>query len=201
VAEVVPAVLPARVCDVPVLAATLADAFDGDPVWDWMVPPRARRGRLARVFGRILTYAVPRGRVFTTADRSAVAIWAPPGSWKLPLPAVVRSAPTMALAAGTRLPRLLGRLGEIERVHAAQPPDHWYLEFIGTASSARGRGVGAALMADALARFDQMGLPVYLESSNPRNLRFYRRHGFEVADELRFRSGPPQWTLWRHPPA
>jgi ribosomal protein S18 acetylase RimI-like enzyme len=93
------------------------------------------------------------------------------------------------------LPRLLGRLGEIERVHAAQPSDHWYLEFIGTASSARGRGVGAALMADALARFDQMGLPVYLESSNPGNLRFYRRHGFEVADELTFRSGPPQWTL------
>lgn len=55
---------------------------------------------------------------------------------------------------------------------------------------------GAALLADAV---DWLELPIYLESSNRRNLAFYRRAGVEVAEELTFRYGPPQWTLWRHP--
>jgi hypothetical protein len=38
-----------------------------------------------------------------------------------------------------------------------------------------------------------------LESSNHRNLPFYRRSGFRVAEVLEFRRGPRQWTLWGGP--
>lgn len=185
--------------DLAALSATLADAFDGDPVWDWLVPPRRHRVRLRRLFGQLLAYALPCGHVYTTGDRGAVAMWSPPGEWKLPTSAILRSAVPIAAAAGVRLPRLLRRLGEIERVHGEQPPRHWYLEYIGTSAAHQGRGHGSRLLADALGRFDAAGLPVYLESSNPRNLPFYRRHGFTVSGELTFRAGPPQWTLWRGP--
>jgi ribosomal protein S18 acetylase RimI-like enzyme len=185
--------------DAPALSETLADAFNGDPVWDWMLPPGSHRARLRRIFGRLLGYALPRGHVYATEDLTTVTMWSPPGEWKLPLSAVLRSAVPMARAAGVRLPRLLGRLNDIERVHATQPDPHWYLEFIGTARERQGHGAGAALLVDALDRFDALGLPTYLESSNPRNLPFYQRHGFTVTAELSFRSGPPQWTLWRDP--
>ncbi|MBT0770882.1 GNAT family N-acetyltransferase [Kineosporia sp. J2-2] len=181
--------------DLPALTVTLAEAFADDPVWSWMVPERGRHERLRRIFGALLAHALPRGQVTTTPDCRAVAMWSAPGQWKLPPASMVRAAPPMVRGAGVRLPRLLRRLDEIEKTHDRQPPRHWYLEFIGTAAGARGQGHGAALLAEAFARFD--GVPVYLESSNPRNLPFYRRHGFEVTGAVPVTSGPPQWMLWR----
>lgn len=178
------------------IAAILAAAFADDPVWSWMIPESRRGRRLAALFGVLAEHALIAGHAYLTADRRAVALWSPPNAWKLPTSAIVRAAPTVARSAGFRLPRLLHRLNDIEEHHARQPPQHWYLEFIATHPQAQGRGLGAALLADAIARLE---LPIYLESSNPRNLAFYRRAGFEGAEELTFKHGPPQWTLWRHP--
>nr|WP_269329063.1 GNAT family N-acetyltransferase [Kineosporia babensis] len=161
-----------------------------------MIPDRDRHRRLTRLFGALLGHALPRGQVRTTLDRQAVAVWSAPGQWQLPLPSVARAAPHLIRSAGPRLPRLLRRLGEIERTHHQQPPGHWYLEFIGTAAPVRGQGHGTALLGEAFGRFD--GAPVYLESSNPRNLPFYRRHGFEVTGQVPVTSGPPHWMMWRH---
>ena len=181
--------------DLPRLAATLAEAFQGDPVWTWLVPSLAGK---RRIFAALLRHAIPRGHVYTAhvytagVQGRAVAMWAPPGGWKLPVLAMVRAAMPMALATGWRLPRLLGRNTEIERLHERVPPQHWYLEFIASTE----RGLGTELMEHGLKTVTR-GLPVYLESSNPRNLSFYERHGFEVTGEPPMRSGPPQWTLWR----
>lgn len=181
--------------DLPALAVTLADAFAEDPLWTWMIPERNRHQRLTRVFGALLGHALPRGQVRTTPDRQGVAVWSAPGQWQLPLSSVARAAPQMIRGAGVRLPRLLRRMNEVERTHREQPPEHWYLEFIGTSAAVRGQGHGSALLKDGFGRFG--GVPVYLESSNARNLPFYRRHGFEVTGDLRVTSGPPQWTMWR----
>lgn len=179
------------------IAAVLAAAFADDPVWSWMIPESRRERRLTALFGALAERALVAGHAYVTADRRAVALWSPPNAWKLPASAIVRAAPTVARSAGLRLPRLLRRLNDIEKHHAEQPPRHWYLEFIATHPRAQGRGLGAALLADAVAR---LGFPIYLESSNPRNLPFYRRAGFEVAEELAFEHGPPQWTLWHRRP-
>ncbi len=48
----------------------------------------------------------------------------------------------------------------------------------------QGKGVGGALMRPVLEHCDAEGIPCYLESSKERNLPFYRRHGFEVVEEL-----------------
>lgn len=185
----------AAIDDLPALAATLADAFLDDPVWSWMLPERNRYIRLRRILGALLEPALPTGQVRTTAERDAVAVWSAPGQWQLPLPAVLRVAPPLIRGAGLRLPRVLRRTGEVERAHQQQPPEHWSLEFLGTAAAVRGRGIGAALLEEGLERL--AGTPVYLESSNARNLSFYQRHGFEVTGNVPVRSGPPQWTLWR----
>ena len=174
--------------DLPRLAATLAEAFTGDPVWTWMVPSRPGK---RRIFAALLRHAIPKGHVYTVDEGQAVAMWAPPGQWKLPASAMARAAAPMALATGWRLPRLLGRNTEIERLHEKVPAQHWYLEFIASTE----RGLGSVLMehgVDVVTR----GLPIYLESSNPRNLSFYKRHGFEVTGEPPMRCGPPQWTLF-----
>lgn len=47
---------------------------------------------------------------------------------------------------------------------------------------------------------NEEGLPAYLESSNPRNIAFYARHGFEVREEVECGKGAPVCTtMWREP--
>lgn len=176
--------------DLPTLAVTLAEAFEDDPVWNWMLPSFKSKQRL---FAALLRHAIPLGHVYTIPGLTAVTMWSPPNQWKLPVSAMARQALPVLRAAGTRLPRVLGRLGEIEKLHEQVPAEHWYLDFIGTAHKARGKGLGSALLEQGMGH----GLPVYLESSNPRNLSFYQRHGFKVTGEPPMKSGPAQWTLWR----
>ena len=90
----------------------------------------------------------------------------------------------------------LATLIQTQRRHPKE--DYYYLFTIGSMRSARGRGVGSALMREGLERCDREHMPAYLESSNVKNLAFYRKHGFEVVDELRLAmNGPTLWLMWR----
>jgi hypothetical protein len=51
-----------------------------------------------------------------------------------------------------------------------------------------------------LERCDRERLPAFLESSNPRNLPFYRRLGFEVTKTLPLPAGGPTIDLMRRAP-
>ena len=89
-------------------------------------------------------------------------------------------------------------LSTVEGLHPHEP--HWYLASLGTAVDQQGKGVGSALMRPVLADCDREGLPCYLESSKERNVPFYRRHGFEVVQEVPLgEHGPSIWTMWREP--
>ena len=73
-------------------------------------------------------------------------------------------------------------LSLVEAKHPHEP--HWYLASLGTAVDQQGKGMGGALMRPVLEHCDAEGIPCYLESSKERNLPFYRRHGFEVVEEV-----------------
>ncbi|TRV81948.1 GNAT family N-acetyltransferase [Streptomyces sp. 130] len=185
----------ATASDVPALAGVLASAYAEDPVWSWLMP-RDRDRRLRLLFTAHLARQVPAGRVWTDEDRTVAAVWAEPGAWKLPASYLLRNAGTLLRACRAQLPRTAGRLLALEHRHPARPA-HWYVEYIGTHADARGTGRGSAVLGGLLERADADGRPVFLESSNSRNLTFYRRHGFEVREEMTFRSGPPMWSMWR----
>jgi len=81
--------------------------------------------------------------------------------------------------------------------HPAEP--HWYLPLIGVEPSCQGRGCGGALLSFALERFDREKQVAYLESSNPRNIRLYERHGFERLGEIQAGSSPTLVPMARRP--
>ena len=49
---------------------------------------------------------------------------------------------------------------------------------------------GSALLRYALEQCDRDGMPAYLESSNPRNIPLYQRHGFEIIGTIQAGSSP-----------
>lgn len=63
-------------------------------------------------------------------------------------------------------------------------PDAMHLHMIGTHADFRGKGVGSKAIKAGLDRADAEGMQCYLESSNPRNVPFYERHGFKVVKTI-----------------
>jgi len=49
---------------------------------------------------------------------------------------------------------------------------------------AQHKGIGTTLLKTLLDKYDQQGLPVYLETSVERNLPWYKKWGFTVYEEL-----------------
>jgi GNAT superfamily N-acetyltransferase len=183
--------------DIPSVAATLARAFLDDPVLSWLLPRDRALQRMRTFFdGAIRHIHLRHGEVYTTEGYASAAVWDPPGHWRVGLLPQLRLAPQMLRAFGTRVGPAIRLLDEMERHHLAEP--HFYLAILGTDPPYQGRGVGAATLAPVLRRCDAAGVVAYLESTNPSNVPFYRRQGFEVTREISVPGGPPL-TLMRRP--
>jgi ribosomal protein S18 acetylase RimI-like enzyme len=207
--------------DIPVLAGVLMRAFLDDPVASWAYRPERLRPRALERFQAIrLRQLIAQEEVWTTADLSCAALWAPPGHWHSTLLETAQLLPSFGH------PRLLARVPlmaagweRLERVHHPRQPPHFYLAVLGTDPSAQGRGLGSAVLRGVFDQCDNdgagahlesshedhpnqhAGMPCYLESSKESNISFYERFGFEVLEEIKLLRGPPMWKMWRDPPA
>ena len=86
---------------------------------------------------------------------------------------------------------------QMNRFHPQEP--HWYLPLIGIDPAHQGKGLGGALLDHGLALPDRDGVPAYLESSNPRNISLYERHGFERLGRIQVGSSPTLVPMLRKP--
>lgn len=89
-------------------------------------------------------------------------------------------------------------LEQMDTYHPSDAPC-WYLPFIGVDPTCHGKGYGSILMQHALIPCDRDGILAYLESSNPLNIPFYERLGFEVMGKIQVGSSPPIHPMLRHP--
>lgn len=83
------------------------------------------------------------------------------------------------------------------RYHPSEP--HWYLPLLGVDPYHHGKGLGSALLKQAITKFDTENVLAYLESSNPRNISLYLRHGFEALGTIEVSQFPPIFPMIRKP--
>jgi ribosomal protein S18 acetylase RimI-like enzyme len=179
--------------DAEQIAASLARAFDDDPVARYGLPSdRRREGQLRRFYLQRLRTLLPEELVFCDEDRRGAALWAPPDRWRTPLPELMRTR-----IVTSRLPLFLVGGMRVEHHHPREP--HYYLAILGVDPAAQGQGLGSRLLEPMLERCDREGVPAYLECSKERNVDFYARHGFRVTGEVRLLLGPTLWLMWRDP--
>ncbi len=185
--------------DLDRVAAILAAAFADDPAFLWLIPAGARdrdRRLLTLLRATAASYLRSSQDCYIDASGRSVALWTPPGRWRVPPGSILGDLRAFRSALGMRAGHALASLWTVERAHPR--PAHWYLAFLATAPEEQGRGRGARLVGEVLEAADREGVAAYLESSNPRNLPFYQRLGFEVVNEVRLPfSGPPVYLLWR----
>jgi ribosomal protein S18 acetylase RimI-like enzyme len=75
------------------------------------------------------------------------------------------------------------------RVMGARDADSWYLVYIGTKASARGKGYAKSLITHVTSLADAGGKACYLESSNDVNPRIYAKYGFEIQKKVYLQRG------------
>jgi GNAT superfamily N-acetyltransferase len=183
-------------------ARVLARAFHDDPFYAALLPDEAGRPRrLAWLMERMLRYGLLYGHVYGTPAMEGAACWFPPGHLHPTPTDIVRSGlyalpVRLGLDAYRRFTDFI-RFAEAMRARCVTGP-HWYLLLLGVDPAYRGRGLGGRLMQPILAWASRDGVPCYLETENERNLDFYARHGFRLAEAGREpRRGVRTWGLLR----
>jgi ribosomal protein S18 acetylase RimI-like enzyme len=196
----VAAIRRAGPADARVVVDVLCQAFDADPVINWVVrQDGGRAGAFNWLFTVALDLVLPHGHVHLTEDGRGTALWAPPGRWGVGWVREFGRLPGFARAVGVRrLGRVARAVAMLEAKHPRRP--HYYLAELAVLPPFQGRGVGSALLRHQLAVCDGEGVPAYLENSNPRNTALYISHGFRVVERhLMGGDGPPLWLMWRDP--
>lgn len=190
--------------DVPGLAAVLGSAFRDDPVFTWLQPNLATRvATLPVFFGAMARHHFLAGggveiALSDTGVVGAAALWDPPGGWQQSVAEQIAVLPAVIRTFRSRLGVAKALSEQLKSIHPEEP--HWYLGMIGSDTAVRGAGYGGALLRSRLDRCDAEGAPAYLESSNPDNVGYYMRFGFEVTSEIAVAGGGPTiWPMWRQP--
>jgi ribosomal protein S18 acetylase RimI-like enzyme len=86
---------------------------------------------------------------------------------------------------------------QMSRYHPTEP--HWYLPLIGVDPAQQGKGYGSELLKHALRRCDADQKVAYLESTNPKNIPLYERHGFALLGTIQAGTSPPISPMLRKP--
>ncbi|MEO0494975.1 MAG: GNAT family N-acetyltransferase [Actinomycetota bacterium] len=178
--------------------ATLGDAFSTDPLFAHLFDPDQRQADDA-LMREVMTIAydafVVNGHSYVVDDRGA-ALWSPPG--------VTTDTDAMSgffgeRAIPDRVEAAVPHFIELAEWHPTEP--HFYLQFIGARSSARGQGLGSLMLERVLRICDAEALPAYLEATTPQSAALYARHGFEQLTTITFADGIALLPMLRPPAA
>ena len=192
--------VPARVAvpgDVDAVVATMTTAFFDDPLWGPAFPDVEQRAVQAAAMWRLfVTSSLRYPWTLVTAGVEAAAVWIPPEGSELTPEEAAGLERLLVDTAGPDTAK--GILQIYEQFEAARPSEpHFYLTMLGTHHQHRGKGLGMGLVTESLARIDTLGLPAYLESSNPANDARYERAGFAPHGRVTVASGHVMTTMWR----
>ncbi len=180
----------------------LVDGFMDNPVLAWVFQDEVTRADGIRGYVEVFRKAYgDHGVLEVEAGGEGAALWAAPGTPPLGGEDAAALVALLQRFNGERTNLVLSTLGAI----VAPTEPHWYLNVIAARRGSRSRGIGARLLEPFLERADREGVGIYLESSNPKNLSFYRRYAFENFGEAIVLPdvGPVLQPMWRapHPPA
>jgi ribosomal protein S18 acetylase RimI-like enzyme len=172
-------------------------AFSADPAARWLYPDshqyRVNFPNFVRAFGG---EAFEQGSAYSIDGCSGVALWLPPDVH--PNEEAIAEL-IQRTVCNQRQEEIFALLEQMGGYHPSEP--HWYLPLIGVDPALHGKGYGSRLMVHALSRCDRDKKLAYLESSNPKNISFYERHGFELLGTIQVGGSPPMFPMLRKPQA
>jgi GNAT superfamily N-acetyltransferase len=169
-------------------------SFVTDPLLRWMYPDLKTfvdyAPLLAKAYGG---RAIDHRSAYYVEGYSGASLWLPPD---------VRSddetfVTLLDRSVGDQKNDVIATFQQMAEFHPDGP--HWFLAVMGVDPIHQGKGIGSALIERGLARCDGDHLPAYLEASCPRNVPFYKRHGFELLGTVQMPGCPSVFPMLRKP--
>ena len=192
------AIVRAHDADIDVLSRVVADAFGDLAPCRWLIDDLAARREIFPGFFRMyVEHALADGVVYTTAGRTAAALWIPAGP----------EGPGQPGGYGERLAEVTGQWAERFVVfdqeldaHHLTGVAHHHLAVVAVRPDLQGQGIGTALLGAHHAILDDGGIVAYLEASDERTRGLYRRHGYaDYGGPIELPGGPFMYPMVRHP--
>jgi ribosomal protein S18 acetylase RimI-like enzyme len=166
----------------------LGKALRDDPVFKYILPEKNERDdKIKYIFQLASCLGVKYGKVqATSSNLEGIAIWLPFEEYKkLTWGTFLCSIKFKIWKVGIKALKRFGPILDYSRkIHIKYASgEHWYLQTIGVKPSLQEMGFGSMLLNNMLKRIDQNPLPVFLETSLEKNVKYYRKFGFRVVEE------------------
>lgn len=161
----------------------LCKSFDTNKSVNYVVKQDRKRKKRIRV---LMDYSFEAcwnfGEIYLSEDKKGVVLLLFPEKKKTNAPSVIRDIKLAIHCVGiSNISKVLSREAKIKKYH---PKKLIYIWYIGIDPDFQSQGMGSSLLKSVVELSEEKKLPVYLETSNERNLNFYNKHFFEMYNSL-----------------
>lgn len=188
--------------ELPEARDCMVSGFAADPLYRWLYPEETSRpGMVGDVVDLVLGGAIGTGSAWVLSDPDgivAVAALTEHGVGLIDEEA--QAAYRQLLEHQIGRSRTADAFAGMAACAAHEPREaHDTLHILAVQGSRQGEGLGTILLQPLLARCDQRGHLVHLDSSSERNVRFYNRLRFAVTGEVKVPGGGPVMRTMARP--
>jgi len=175
--------LKATLKDKQLVLSILSEAFDNNHSVNYVVKQDDKKaGRINALMDYSFEICYQFGDVFLSNDKQACALILYPDKQK---PSLMLDLKLVFNCIGlSRAKKVLQRDSSIKSQYPTK--ELAYLWFIGVNKQQQGKGLGTLLLKEMIEYTESLKRPMYLETSMPQNLPFYKNLGFEIYSELNF---------------
>jgi len=180
----------------------LSRAFYNDPFYIWIMPNDKKRMEHLEWWMRILLkYTLIHGDIYYMEDRKAVAMWLGPdkpmvNDFKIFSMGLVLYPFKIGFK---NFMRALDISGQWDKEHKKMNKRHYYLMVIAVEPEFQGKGIGSRLMSVGMKRADDEGLECFLETVTTEDVKFYKKHDFNIILNKGFGENDQYWLMTRDP--
>lgn len=159
-------------------------SFENNQSVNYIIKKQGRRIKRIRA---LMSYAFDichlYGEVFLSEDKKACALILLPDKKKTTLRSIWLDTRLVFSCIGIgNVKKVMDREAKIKEAHPKERM--YYLWFIGVAPSHQNRGIGTAFLNDIIENSRNKNRTIFLETSTPINLPWYKKNGFSVYNEL-----------------
>lgn len=159
----------------------LAECVDTNKSVNWIVKQDSKRKeRIRDLMDYSFDTCIEAGQIYLTDDHNGVIICSMSGD-ELPfLEEAYLTARFIINVTGIDGVTKAWRREQYVTSFHPQDDEFIYIWFIAVDKTALGKGLGSKMLQEVIDKSEKENLPIYVETSEERNLVFYQKHGFEV---------------------